>query len=157
MIARTIALLLLIGLFVGLVRSALADPAPSGLYNKTVVLTWTEIRVQLSEEGEIRKTTTHSEFTIYVSTAGRLFSQFTRKNNIGLSNSSAMSPNGETTFSGVGQGPRTTRFEDRQLISENQMKSGARRIQADFDSNYRSCTLRVIYGKEGASLNTIKP
>jgi hypothetical protein len=28
------------------------------------------------------------------------------------------------------------------------MKSGARRIQADFDVSYRSCALRVIYGKE---------
>ena len=31
------------------------------------------------------------------------------------------------------------------------MKSGARRIQAEFDSEYRSCALRVIYGKEGGA------
>jgi hypothetical protein len=33
------------------------------------------------------------------------------------------------------------------------MKSGARRIQAEFDGGYHSCTLKVIYGKErGAAL-----
>jgi hypothetical protein len=64
-----------------------------------------------------------------------------------------MAPEGDTQFAGVGQGPRTARFEGRQFISENQMRRGARRIQAEFDGSYRTCTLRVIYRKEdGARL-----
>ena len=62
-----------------------------------------------------------------------------------------MTPDGTISFAGVGQGPRATRFAGHQLISENKMKSGARRIQADFASDFRSCSLRVIYGKEGSA------
>jgi hypothetical protein len=31
------------------------------------------------------------------------------------------------------------------------MSGGARRIEADFDASFRSCTLRVIYGKDGGA------
>jgi hypothetical protein len=37
------------------------------------------------------------------------------------------------------------------MVSENAMRSGARRIQATFNSGFTSCSLRVIYGKEGGA------
>jgi hypothetical protein len=149
--------LALLGLLLALSSSVVfaADSAPSALFGKTVVLSWTENRTQRSDAGAIKNSTTASDFRVYISNAGRLFSRFTRKNTrSGRSNSSAMTPDGNAQFGGVGQGSRTAHFEGRQFISENQMKSGARRIQADFDSSYRSCALRVIYGKEdGAPLH----
>jgi hypothetical protein len=60
-----------------------------------------------------------------------------------------LAPDGNISFAGTGQGLRTTRFEGGRLISDNKMRSGARRIQAEFDADYRTCTSRVIYGKEG--------
>jgi hypothetical protein len=129
-----------------------AGSAPPALYNRTVVLSWTENRSQKADSGEIKHSTTASDFRIYVSSAGRLFSRFTRQNlRSGRSNSSEMAPDGNTSFTGIGQGDRTTRFEGRRLVSENRMKSGARRIQAEFDSEYRSCALKVLYGKEGGA------
>jgi hypothetical protein len=145
---------LVLGLLLAFSESAAfaTDSAPSTLFGKTVVLSWTENRTQRSDAGDVKKSTTVSDFRVYISSAGRLFSRFTRENaRSGRSNSSAAAPDGDVEFGGVGQGSRTSYFEGRQFISEHQMRSGARRIQANFDSSYRSCTLRVIYGKEGGA------
>src|ERR1700741_4075857 len=93
----------IVGAAIGLGWSLLAAPgwgqtAPNALYNKTVVLTWTEHRVQKADSGEVRESTTESRFAIYVSSAGRLFSEFTRRNpRSGRSNASLQGPEGETT------------------------------------------------------------
>jgi len=132
-------------------RHAAAD-APTALYNKTVVLTWTEHRVQRADSGEVHESTTVSNFAIYISTAGRLFSEFTRRNpRSGRSNSSLQGPDGATTTSGMGASARSTRFEGRQLISDSKMRSGARRILVEFDGGFTGCALMVIYGKEGGA------
>ena len=146
------SILLLSGILVELsvAATAAADSTPTVLHNKTIVLTWVENRSQKSEMGEVKRSTTASDFRVYVSSTGRLFSRFTRENTrSGRSNKSEMSPDGKTGIIGVGQGERTARFEGYQLISENKMRSGARRIQADFDGDYQKCELRVIYGKDG--------
>jgi len=131
---------------------AAADPAPAALYNKSILLAWTEHRVQRSDGGAIKKSTTNSDFAIYISSAGRLFSRFERRNSrSGRSNTSTLGPEGIAGFAGVGQGPRSTRFEGGQLISDNKMRSGARRILVEFDDQYRGCQLKIIYGKEGGA------
>ena len=133
--------------------AAASQSAPTALHNKTVVLTWIENRTQKSEFGEVKRSTTASDFRVYISSAGRLFSRFTRENTGNKrSNKSEMSPDGSTGLSGVGQGQRTARFEGRQFVSENKMRSGARRIQAEFDEGFAKCELRVLYGKEGNAL-----
>jgi hypothetical protein len=148
--ARILACLALSGWLLGSAGPAAADTAPAALHNKTVVLTWTEKRSQKADSGELKHPTTTSDFRIYVSSAGRLFSRFTRTDlRSGRSNSSELAPDGNISFAGIGQGLRTTRFEGSRLTSDNKMRSGARRIQAEFDADYRGCTLRVIYGKEG--------
>jgi hypothetical protein len=135
-----------------LIYARAAESAPSELYGKTVILSWSEHRVQKTQAGDIKKGTTSSQFRVYISTAGRLFSTFERRNAAtGRSNKSDQGPDGGTTVSGVGQGSRSTRFEGGQLLSENAMRSGARRIQAAFDSNYRNCTLQVLYGKQAGA------
>ena len=148
--ARILACLALFGWMLGSAGPAAADPAPAALHNKTVVLTWTENRSQQADSGEVKRSTTTSDFRTYVSGAGRLFSRFTRTDlRSGRSNSSELAPDGNISFAGTGQGLRTTRFEGSRLLSDNKMRSGARRIQAEFDADYRTCTSRVIYGKEG--------
>jgi hypothetical protein len=148
--ARILACLALSGLLLDPAGPAAAEPAPAALHNKTIVLTWTEKRSQKADSGEVKHPTVASDFRVYVSSAGRLFSRFTRQSlGSGRSNSSELAPDGNITFAGTGQGLRTTRFEGGRLISDNKMRSGARRIQAEFDADYRGCALKVIYGKEG--------
>jgi hypothetical protein len=131
-----------------------SDGAPSALHGKTVILAWSENRTsRKADNGQISQARVVSDFRVYVSDAGRLFTRFTRRNaSNGRSNSSSMSPDGDTQSEGQGSSRLTTHFEGHQLVSENQMRSGARRIQAEFDNDFRSCTLRVIYGKESGAL-----
>jgi hypothetical protein len=51
-----------------------ADPAPAALYNKSIVLAWTENWSQKADSGEVKHSAT---MWVYVSGAGRLFSRFT--------------------------------------------------------------------------------
>jgi hypothetical protein len=146
--SRSFILLMPLVLFFGC--SAVAGSVPTSLYNKTVLLRWTEHRSERSDTGEINNSTPRSDFSIYISSAGRLFSQFKRRNlQSGRSNSATQGPTGETTKTGMGASKQSMRFEDDQLISENAMKSGARRILVEFGNGYRDCQLTVIYGKEG--------
>ena len=58
--------MLLVGLLLSRVGAhfAAAEPAPTVLYNKTVVLAWTENRSQRSETGIIKHSTTVSDFRV---------------------------------------------------------------------------------------------
>ncbi len=151
MATRSLILLALAGL--GLAVPALAGPAPAALYGKTVVLAWTEHRSQRTDAGQVSNSTTRSSFLVYVSSAGRLFSRFVRADaRSGRSNSSLLGPGGDTTMAGQGASHQTTHFEGNRLISDNAMRSGARRILAEFAAGFRTCSLRVIYGKENGAL-----
>jgi hypothetical protein len=150
--AVAIALTAASALVVVLPDGAAAQSAPAALHNKTVVLSWSEFRVQKADAGDIARSNTRSDFRVFISGGGRLFSRFTRQNpKSGRSNSSALGPDGKMSVSGVGQGSRSARFDGQQLVSENSMSSGARRIQADFGAGFRSCSLRVIYGKQNGA------
>jgi len=131
---------------------AVAQSVPSPLHNKSVVLSWNEYRVQRGDDGHMSRSNTGSRFVVYVSSAGRMFSSFARQNpKSGRTNKSELAPDGNTGVSGVGQGQRTMRFEGNQMVSENAMRSGARRVEATFNASFTSCALRVLYGKEGGA------
>jgi hypothetical protein len=150
--ARAVSVLTLYLLLQALPAAA-SDEAPTALYGKTVILAWSENRTTRKvDNGEIRQARVVSDFRVYVSSTGRLFSRFTRHDvRSGRSNGSSMSPEGDTQSEGQGSSKLTTHFEGHQLVSENQMRTGARRIQAEFGNDFRSCTLRVIYGKESGA------
>jgi hypothetical protein len=136
----------------GFAWSAAAEEAPAALYGKSVVITWTEGRLQRSDAGQMRNGTSRYDFVIYISSAGRLFSEFDVKSlSSGRSNSAIQGPTGEATVAGVGASKQSIHFEDGQLISENRMRSGARRVLIQFDKDYRSCRATIIYGKEGGA------
>jgi hypothetical protein len=131
---------------------AAAQSVPGALHNKSVVLSWNEYRVQRGDDGHMSRSNTGSRFVVYVSSAGRMFSSFARQNpKSGRSNKSDLAPDGNVSVSGVGQGQRSMRFEGNQMVSENAMRSGARRVEATFNASFTSCTLRVLYGKEGGA------
>jgi hypothetical protein len=125
--------------------------APQQLYNKTIVMNWNEYRVQRADAGDISKTNTSSSLLVYVSSSGRLFTRLSR-NNSRRSNSNDLDPEGGNQRMGAGAaGNLKTSFEGQQLLIENSMKSGARRIQATFNSGFSGCSLTVRFGKEGGA------
>ncbi len=130
-----------------LTNAATAD-APKALYNKTVRLSWGEFRVQKADAGDTTRSNTSSVLLVYISDNGRMFTRLTRQNNRNRSNNTDADPDGGSQRSGQGSSNLATSFEGQTLAVENQMRSGARRIQATFNGGFSGCSLRVIFGKE---------
>jgi hypothetical protein len=59
--------------------SANAAGIPDPLRNKSVVLSWTDEQVASFHEGETHRDRVSSDITVYISSAGRLFSRHVRQ------------------------------------------------------------------------------
>ncbi|OQW53987.1 MAG: hypothetical protein A4S14_00640 [Proteobacteria bacterium SG_bin9] len=139
---------LVLSLIAALSSSAALADAPKTLYNKTIRLSWSEYRVQRADAGDVTRGSTASVLQVYVSDGGRLFTRLSRQNSRGRSNNSDTDPDGGKQNTGQGAGNISTSFEGQNLLIENQMRSGARRIQATFNAGFTGCNLRVIFGKD---------
>jgi hypothetical protein len=119
--------------------AAPSGSAPSGLKGKSVILRWTESRIQrLVGEPAFRPFNVTLEMSVYVSTQGRVFNRM-------QSNSGA---SGQVAGQG-GSGPkRIPSFEGRSMTIMQPLQGLARRIAVDFDASFASCTASVIFGKE---------
>ena len=146
--ARCARLASFLALLVGAIGGAAATEPPRALYNRSVMLSWIEYRVQRCNSGETARGNTNSLLQIYVSDAGRLFSRLNRRAG-GQSNSTDADPEGGANRTGTGASRLDTHFEDRQLLVDTPMRSGARRVQVTFDASFATCSLEVRFGKEG--------
>jgi hypothetical protein len=122
-------------------QAALAAP-PQALYGKSVVVSWTEQRMQRRQgEGEFRAATRQGEFSVYVSSAGRIFNRASMTNPR-RGRSGATERVGDTKN-------RNVSFEGRTMVViQHGASGGARRIVASFDDGFAGCTAEVIRGKE---------
>lgn len=116
--------------------------APQVLYGKSVVISWTEQRMQRRQgEGEFRPATRIGSFSVYFSSAGRVFSR-AKMTNPKRAASGSNDRVGETKS-------RNVAFEGRTLmVTQSSDSGGARRIMVTFDDGFGSCTARVIRGKQ---------
>ena len=125
--------------------------APKELYNKTIMLRWSEYRVQKADAGDTTRNTISSSMTVYVSDAGRPFVRIARLNNRGKGNKTDRAPGGDEQKQGTGAGNLTPTFSGNVLNVVSTMRSGARNAQATFAPGFASCSLKVSYGKEGGA------
>ncbi len=131
--------------------AAFAD-APKALYNKTIRLSWSEVRVQKADAGDTARMNTSSTLLIYVSDQGRMFTRLARRNERGA-NGTDRSPEGDEQRSGHGASNLNPQFDGQTLSVVSPMRSGARNVVATFSGGFQSCSLRVAFGKEdGRSL-----
>ena len=133
---------------VTLVTSATAASAvPNELKGKSVVLTWTENRMQRREgASEFRAATISMGLSLYVSTEGRVFNRMQSN-----SGSSEQAP-GEPL-----KGGRLPSFSGNTMTIMQPLRALARRIVVTFDGGFGSCTVSVIAGKEeGAGQGHLK-
>lgn len=131
---------------------ASAAEAPRLLFGKTIEMGWNEYRVQRCDDGEMKRGHTFSSLLVYVSENGRLFTRLNRRGIGGGSNSSNVDPEGGNQSTGTGAaGNLNAGFEGSNLVIQNAMRSGARRIQATFDAGFTGCSLAVRFGKEGGA------
>ena len=134
------ALMLLAPLFACFSGAVLA--APQALYGKSVVVSWTEQRMQRRQgEGEFRPATRQGEFSVYVGGTGRIFNRASMTNPK-RGRSGATERVGDTKN-------RNVAFEGRSMVvTQHGSTGGARRIAVAFDDGFSSCTAQVIRGKE---------
>lgn len=119
-----------------------AASAQNALQGKSVIVTWTEERMQRREgQDRYRPAVRQGTFSAYVSTNGRIF------NRVSMANPRR----GESgKRDRVGEGPRRkVVLSGRTMTTVQQAVSGgARRIQIQFDEKFSGCTAEVIRGKE---------
>jgi hypothetical protein len=123
-----------------------ASLAPSQLFGKSIVVSWSEARMQRTAgEEQFHSLNVVITESIYISTAGRPFVRQAyahagvQLDHVGAGGQSA-------------SGARAVRFEGRSIEMTNGRINGARRVEIDLDESFGSCTARVVNGKEaGAS------
>ena len=127
-------------------QSCAASP-PAQLQGKSIIVTWTEKRVQRPlDEEKVRNVTITVGLDLYVSDQGRIFSRMRRQDQAQKSAKRDLLP-GESLTAHAGE----TRFDGHSLIIDSKYASGARRIVVEFDAGYGVCTASIVHGKEGGT------
>lgn len=134
------------------IASAASSPTaaapPKQLQGKSIVVSWSETRQQREETpgggwSEFRAIQASHKLTIYVSTAGRVFSRQVNTTGVGSATTDQVA--------GQGNGPYTIRapsFSGQTMTVIGVSRGGARFIQITFDSAFASCTARSAMGFE---------
>jgi hypothetical protein len=128
-----------------------AASTPTQLYNKTILLAWSVDTIQRRPDGTMVSPRVDIERTIYVSTAGRLFVRTTKtvtNRRFHATRTNEMAPGDNRTLEGMA---RQLRFEGRRLIGHLEYYSGAGQMTVDFDPNFLTCTMNLVYGKQGGA------
>ena len=139
MISRIAAALLVLT-----VTTSHVSAAPAQLYGKSVIVSWTENRIQTTDLSSIPQSRTVSaQLSVYVSDKGRAFSRMAMSVN---------SPRG--TRSGnrdavQGEGAaRSISFGGNSMtMIGHRGDTGALRVAVTFDSGFSGCSAHVIAGK----------
>ena len=122
--------------------------APRALFNKTVQLSWTGNPVETSADGQTIAPHAAVTWTIYVSSAGRLFARGARY----AGRRGGYSDNAPgTTRNKLGEATGV-RFVGNRLVGNVAYTMGAVNFVATFDPAFRDCTVNVMYGREGGKM-----
>jgi hypothetical protein len=152
-----------IAILTALLLPAVAEgaSAPPALYGKSVVVSWSEERVQrpLGAE-EVRHISVNLELSAYISANGRIFNRLAatsignaRAGKMGTRSGGSDQGGGTQDASKLAQ--RTAHFEGNSLLVENKFGAGgARRIAVNFDGGYSGCTAQVINGRSAGATVT---
>jgi hypothetical protein len=125
--------------FLVLLTGGAAAASPPQLYGKSIVVTWSEDRVQrFVGQEKFHESRMTSNMSVYVSTAGRPFKRHTVQSRGGVGSRESVG----------GSSERGVDFQGHTLLLTSAYKGGARRIQIDFDANFGSCAAVVVTGKE---------
>lgn len=119
-----------------------ATAAPAQLRGKSIIVKWTESRVQRTVgEASWRSVSIGHELRVYVSSAGRVFS---RQINSGRGGSGT-----NDQISGAQGATRTPQFSGQSMVIIGTGGSqGARRTAVSFGGGFDSCTAEVVRAKE---------
>lgn len=147
-LARISALILPFGF--ALLTPAVAAIAPKQLHGKSIVVSWTEHRMQRQTGGppgapqkrDFQPVTNTGRLSVYISSQGNVFNRMTRVNRRGLSGSRDKVGSNQIDFQG-----------NSMIATQTGNVGGALRIVVAIDPGLVNCTAEVIRGKEeGAAI-----
>lgn len=137
--------------FVGaaMLSASAVHAAPSQLYGKSVVVSWTEEREQrVNGEQMTRNVGRNGSFSVYLSSAGKPFSRMS----YAFSGARGGLKSGKKdAVGGEGSGNRKVSFSGNSMSVGMGMSGGARSILVSFDGGFQSCSAQVLTGKESGS------
>ena len=129
---------LIFGAFICGAKDAAA--IPRHLYGKSVVVTWSEDRIQRDGGvGAFRPVTAAHNLSVYMSTAGRPFARMTNTTRAG-SGSTERAPHS-------GGGRISTSFSGQTLVVIIGGTGNARRATITFSGDYAACTAQLVRAK----------
>jgi len=128
----------------------IASAAPAQLYEKSVIVSWSETREQSTSASDgVRSVTRNGELSVYVSSAGRVFNRLTfsgygmgRRGGTRMRSGSSEQVSGEQS-----DRARSLSFSGRTMAAISPMGGGARRILVTFDNGFSGCSAEVLTGK----------
>jgi hypothetical protein len=126
-----------------------ASAAPAQLYGKSVVVSWTENRMQTTDTSATPVSKTASgQLFVYVSDKGRAFSRVSmtvERGRRGTASGQRDAVQGEASARNVG-------FSGNSMtVTAPRGDAGALRIAVTFDAGFSGCSARVISGKTGGA------
>jgi hypothetical protein len=126
--------------------------APAQLYEKSIVVSWSETREQTSSAAMAsgpRSVTRNGELSVYISSAGRTFNRLTFSGyGMGRRGGGRMRSGSSEQVSGESSDrARSLSFSGRTMTAVSPMGGGARRILVTFDSGFSGCSAQVLTGK----------
>lgn len=116
-----------------------ASAAPAALLNKTVRVSFTTSIPGKAADGTTAVRTRNNSFTVYISSAGRIFGRRSR----------ADGPLAQTKEAGPGDPGSNFRFDGNRLVGVQTYMSGAAQMVVTFDAVGQSCNASFISGREG--------
>jgi len=120
---------------------AMAESAPSELHGKSVVVNWSEARIQrhVGEPNFYSVNASHN-LSVYVSAAGRVFNR--------LTNTTRAGSGATEQVAGSEGAKRVPSFSGRTMDLYAPFRSGGmRHVVVEFDAAFGSCSAKVTYAK----------
>jgi hypothetical protein len=118
-----------------------AGPAPPALYGKSVVVAWSEARIQRDVgQPNFHQVNASHNLSIYVSGTGRVFNRLTNSTRAGTGSTEQLA--------GEKGSNRVLSFSGRSMTVFAPFQSGGmRHIVVDFDAGFGSCGAKITYAK----------
>src|SRR5579863_413591 len=125
--------------------------APAQLYGKSVIVSWTENRIQTTDRDAAPTSVTGSgELSVYISAAGRPFSRVS----MSVTNRRGTRSGNRDAVQGEGSARSFNFHGNTMSASMPRGNAGAMQISVTFDSGFQSCSAHVVTGKAGGAQST---
>jgi hypothetical protein len=124
-----------------------AAAAPTALYGKSVVVSWSETSQQrYVGETNFRSVQRSMQLNVYISSKGRVFSRTIHSTSLGTGSTEQVS--GQAGGEHAPSVPRISGFSGHEMALLTPLPGGIRHISVNFDDGFTSCTATAGFAVE---------